>query len=101
MSCVSIHFYIENMSTAGQIMIRSFYLCFMTGTAFVIYRDMVGVGIIIAIGNSGQHTELLAVFCRKLTGKSFRRSSQYTVVMLILFGELIGTVTHISNNLQS
>ena len=62
---------------------------------------MVGVGIIIAIGNSRQHTKLFAVFCRKLTGKSFRRSSQYAVIMLILFGILISAITNVSNNPQA
>jgi hypothetical protein len=56
-------------------MIRSLYLCLMTGGALIIYRDVIGVSIVVTVCNTGDNTKLLAVFLGELTAQSFCRSS--------------------------
>ena len=46
MGSVAIHLYVKDMATTSQIMIRSFHFGFMTGTALIIYRDVIRVRII-------------------------------------------------------
>ena len=62
---------------------------------------MVGVGVVITIGNSWDHTKLLTVFLRKLTTQALSRRSQYRVVMMILLAEVVDTLTHITHDLQT
>lgn len=50
---VAVYFHIEDMAAACQCVVRGFYFCFMAGATFVIYRDMVGIRVIIAVGNTG------------------------------------------------
>ena len=62
---------------------------------------MIRVGIIISVCNSRNNTECLTVFCRKFSGQSFSRCSQYAVIMLILITKTVYLITHIGNNTQS
>ena len=62
---------------------------------------MIGIGIILTVGNTRQDTELFAVTSGKPSGQSFSRSGQHAVIMLVEFRELVSTVTHIGHYLQT
>ena len=51
-SCISINLDIEDMSTTGEVMVRSFNLCLMAHAALVIDWHMVGIGVIVLVGHT-------------------------------------------------
>ena len=51
-SRISINLDIEDMSTTGKVMIRSFNLCLMAYAALIIDWHMVGIGVIVLIGHT-------------------------------------------------
>ena len=59
---VTVNLDIEYMSTGGQFMIRSFDFCFVSRRAMIIYRNMIGIGVIFFIRYPRYDTECLAVF---------------------------------------
>ena len=51
---------------------------------------------------SARHkAELLAVYTCELARQPFGRRGQYAVIMLVLVGELVGTVAHVSHDSES
>ena len=70
----------------------------MAGAAFVVHGHVVGVGVIITVCNARQAAELLAVYTCELARQPFGRRGQYAVIMLVLVGELVGTVAHVSHD---
>lgn len=80
--CISIDLYIEDMPSAGQIMVRSFYFCFMPGTASIIDRHMIRVRVIFPVGHSRDDSETLFILLSESPAQSFGRSSQYTIIVL-------------------
>ena len=92
---------IEDMSTACQIMIRCLHLGLMARRTFIVDRHMIGVRVIIAIRYTRNDTKLLAVLLRELASKTLCRCGEYGVVVVILIAELVHTVAHIGDNLQS
>ena len=62
---------------------------------------MVGVGIVVLVGNAGDDAELLLVILGEAAGKTLGRSCQHAVVVLIAVAELHNTVPHVGNNLQT
>ena len=77
---VAVNLYIEYVATTCQLVIWTFDTCLVLGGAMVIDRDMIGVGIILAVGDTRQDAEALAVLSGKLTRQPFGGSSQYRVV---------------------
>ena len=67
---------IEDMTTASEDVIRSLDFGLMASTTFIIDRYVVGVGIIVAIRNTRNDTELLAVFLGELTTQTLGRRGQ-------------------------
>ena len=61
MGCVAINFYIEDVSATCECMIWCLNLSLVLRCALVIYRDMVGVGVVVLVCNSRKYAELLAV----------------------------------------
>ena len=98
---VTVYLHIEDMATAGQLMIRSLHFRFVAGTAFVVHGHVVGVGVVVTVRNARQRAELLAVYAGELTRQPFGRSGKHAVIMLVLVGELVGTVAHIGHDFQS
>ena len=82
-------------------MIGRFNLGLMTGTALVVHGHMVGVGVIVAVGNAGDDAELLTVLLRKLAAQALGWRSEHGVVMMILLTEVVDAIAHISDNLQA
>ena len=56
---------------------------------------MVGVGVILAVGDTGQDAKLLAVALGELATQTLGRRSKDGVVVVILLRELVGTVAHV------
>ena len=100
-SGIPVDFHVEDMAAPRQVVIRRLNFGLMTGTALVIHRYMIGIGIILTVGNTRQDTELFAVTSGKPSGQSFSRSGQHAVIMLVEFRELVSTVTHIGHYLQT
>ena len=82
-SGVSINFHIEDVASSGQLVVWAFYFCFVAWRAMVVYRHMVGVGVIYLVGNSRYLTETFAVACGEFPGQSFGRSGKHREVVLI------------------
>ena len=61
---------------------------------------MVGIGVILPVGNAGNYAELLTVLGREFTRQALGRCSQNTVIVMVALGKLIGTVAHIGNDAQ-
>ena len=58
---VTVDFHIEDMSSTGKIVVRSLYLSLVLRCTFVVYGDVVGVGIVFLVRNSRKDTEFLPV----------------------------------------
>ena len=101
MGSITIHLHIEDMAATRHLMIRTLYLRLVEGGALIVYRNMVGVRIILTIGDTGDDTELLTVLLRELTAQSLCRRGEDRIVMMITLTEDIGTVTHMTDNLQT
>lgn len=98
---VSIYLHIEDVASAGQVVVGSFHFGLVAGTAFVVHRYVVGVGVIFAVGDAGQLAELLAVGTGELAGEAFGRRGQDAVVVLVAVRELVGTVAHVGHDFQT
>lgn len=62
---------------------------------------MVGVGVILAVGDTRQDAKLLAVTLGELATQTLGRRSKDGVVVVILLRELVGTVAHVGHDPQS
>lgn len=62
---VTINFYIEDMTTTSQVVIWSFDFSFVAGATLVIYRYVIGVSVILTVGNAWQAAEFLLVIAGK------------------------------------
>ena len=71
MCCVTVNFYIENVSTTCEVVIRRLNLCLFQGCALIVYWNVVGISIVVAVGHARDNTKLLAVFLCKLTAEAF------------------------------
>ena len=80
---------IEDVATACQLMIGCLHLCLMAGRALIVNGHVVGVGVVVAVGDSLQRTELLTVALGKLSCQSLCGGSQYGIIMVILVAELV------------
>ena len=98
---IAVNLHIEDVTTAGEVVIRSLNLGLVACAALVVYRHVVTVGIIFAVGDTLDDTEQLAVAACKAARKALGRCCKDTVVMLILLREVICTVTHISDDAQA
>ena len=101
MGCVTVNFYIENVSTTCEVVIRRLNLCLFQGCALIVYWNVVGISIVVAVGHARDNTKLLAVFLCKLTAESFGWCGENRVVVMILLAESVGSVAHICHNLES
>ena len=59
---------------------------------------MVGVGVILAVGDTRQDAKLLAVALGELATQTLGRRSKDGVVVVILLRELVGTVAHVGHD---
>lgn len=78
---ISIDLHVEDMSSACEFVVRRLNLGFMSRRAAVIDRHMVGVGVIIFVGNSGYHSEGGSVALGESPRKSFSRGREYRIIM--------------------
>ena len=62
---------------------------------------MVGIGIIVAVGDTWDATEFLAVLFGELSAEAFRWCGQHGIVMMVLLAEVVDALTHVSDNLQT
>ena len=63
---VAIHLYIKDVSSPRHLVVRCLYLGLMACATLIIYRHVVRVGVIVAVGNAFQYAKLLAVYLGKL-----------------------------------
>ena len=98
---VTVNLDIEDMSATGQLMVGSLDLGLVLGRALVIDRHVVAVGIIDFVGHSGDFAEVLAVTTGELARETLGRRCQHTVVVLVALAELVDTVAHIGDNLDT
>ena len=95
MSSITINLYVEDMSTTCHFMIRSLNFCLMTSGALVVYRYVVGIGIIIAICDTRNNAKLLTILLRELTTQALCGCGKHGVVVMILLTEVVDALTHI------
>ena len=81
---ITIDFHIENMATAGKVVLRTLNLSLMTRRAVVLYGYVVGVGIIILIRYARNNTEIFLIALGETAGETFCWRSENRIVMLIL-----------------
>ena len=98
---IAVYFYIEDVAATGQVVVRSLDLSLLQRCTLVVYRHMVGVGIVITVGNARDDAKLLAVLLGKLAAQALGWSSQHGVVVVILLAEFVGTVAHVGHDLQT
>ncbi len=89
MSSIPVYFDIKDVAASGQVVIGCLYLGFMAGTAFIIHGYVIGIRVIFPICDSRLDAETFLVFCSKFSGKSFGRSGEYTVIVLIFIRVLV------------
>ena len=70
MGGVAVNLHVEDVSATGDVVIGSLDLCLMPCRALVVDRYVVGIGVVVAVGNSWDNAELLAVFLGELTAEA-------------------------------
>ena len=98
---VTVNLYIEDVATACEVMIRSLNLGLMARTALEVYRYVVAVCIVVTVGNTLDDTVTLAVAACETAREALGWSSKDTIVVLVLLGEVVCTVTHVSDDAQT
>ena len=73
----------------------------MTGGALVIHRYVVGVGVVVAVGDAGDATKLLAVFLGEFSAEAFCGCGEHGVVVVIPLTEVVHSLAHVSDNPQT
>ena len=58
---IAVDFNIENMAATSEVVVGSLDFSFVAGTAFVVHRHVVGIGVVIAVGDARNYAEFLAV----------------------------------------
>lgn len=98
---VAVNLYIEDMSASCLFMVRAFYTGLVPRRTSVSHGDVIGISIIILVGDTFDYAESLAVAFRESSGKAFRRSCQHGIVMAIALGILIGLLSHMLHNIET
>ena len=101
LSCYRKYRHKKYMSATGYLVIWCLHLSLVTGRTLVVYRYVVGVGVIVSVGDTWDTAELLAVFLGEFTTETFCRCGKHGVVMVIPFAEVVYTLTHIIDDFQS
>ena len=98
---ISVDLHVEDMSAACNLMVRCLHFCLMSCRAFVIHRYVVGVGVIVAVGDARYASEFLSVLLCEFSAEAFRRCGEYGVVMMITFAEVVYALSHVFDNFQA
>ena len=98
---IAVDFHIEDMAATGQIVVWCFHFSLVLRAASVIYRHVVGVGVVCLVGHARDFAEVLTVALGELAAQALGRSGENTVVVLILLRETQCTVAHVGHNLQT
>ena len=98
---VSVYLHIEDVSTARQVVVGSFYLSLVARAALVVHGHMVRVGVVVAVGDAWQRAKLLAVFLGELSRQSFGRCGEDAVIVLVLLAEVLGAVAHVGHDFDA
>ena len=98
---VAVNLYIEDVAATGQVVVRSLDLSLLQRCTLVVYRHVVGVGIVVAVCNARDNAKLLAVLLGKLAAQALGWGSQHGVVVVIFLAEFVGTVAHVGHDLQT
>ena len=101
MSGVSVDLHIEDMSAAGKGMVWSFNLRLVLRCTFIIYRHMVGVGVVVLVRNARDYAEFLLVASCETACKALRRSCKNAVVVFVCLAELVDLASHECHNAES
>ena len=101
MGGITVDLHVEDMSATRQVVIRCLDLSLMTSRALVIHGHVVGVGIVVAIGDTRDDAKLLAILLRELATKTLGGGGQHGVVVVIAVAELVDTVAHVGDDLQT
>ena len=84
MGCIAVNLDIEDVTTTGEVVIWSLNLGLVTCTALVVYRYVVAVCIVVAVGNASDYAKAFAIATCETSRETLGWSFQNTVVMLIL-----------------
>ena len=100
-SRVSIDLDVEDVTAAGQLVVGRLDFGLMLWRALVINGNVVTVGVINLVGNSGDLTEVLAVAAGELAAEPLGRRGKHAIVVTVALAELVNAVTHIGYNLDA
>ena len=84
---IAVDFHIEDMAATGQIVVWCFHFSLVLRAASVIYRHVVGVGVVCLVGHARDFAEILAVALGELAAQALGWGGENTVVVLILLRE--------------
>ena len=101
MGGIAVNLDVEDVAAARQLVVGSLHLCLVPGRAFVIDGHVVGVGIVVAVGDAFDDAKLLAVLLCELAGEALGGRGQYGVVVVVALTEVVDTVAHVGDNLQA
>ena len=83
MSGITIYFHVEDMAATCQVVIWSLYFSLVACRALVIDRHVVGVGVVVTVGDTRNYAEFLAVFFGKLASQSLCRSGKHGIIVMV------------------
>ena len=98
---VAVNLYVEYVSAASHIVVRSLNLSLVACRALVVNGHVVRVGVIVAIGNTWNHAKLFAILLCEFSAQSLGWCGQHAVVMVESLAELIHALAHVSYYLKS
>ena len=98
---VAVKFDIGDVACVGKSMVRCFSLDFIESADGIIYRNMEGVGVIIAVGNAGNLAEFFCVHANKSSGKTFCGSCKKGKVKAVFFAGFVHSLSHESDDLKT
>ena len=94
---VAINFHIEYVSASRQAMVRSLDFSLVLRCTVIIYRHMVGVGVVFLVCDSRYDAEFLPVGFGEPACEAFCRSGEHAEVVLEFFGIFVDLVSHVGD----
>ena len=98
---IAVQFNIADVTGVGQCVVRRFLLNLLEGRDVVPHRDVEGVGVVIFVGHTRNHTEAFFIHADKASRQSLCRCCQQREVHLGLLTLAVAVSAHIADDFQT
>ncbi len=98
---IAIHFYISDVASITEFVVRSFFVDFLKCANLVVDRNVEGVSVELAIGDAFELAVFFAVDASEATGETFSWGGEKRVVEHMFLAKLVTTFAHVADNVET